>query len=65
MNIIALGLLYNNNKTCKPHMCIRIQYINCRVIYNKNNNNIVSQRISSCFNTLSKLIKQLLYKKCE
>ena len=38
-----------------------IQYINSRVIYIKksNNNNIVPRRISSCFNSLSKLIKQL------
>ena len=57
MNIIALGHLYNNNKTC----VLEFNIIRVRNIYKENNNNNknnVPQRISSCFiNPLNKLIK--------
>ena len=58
MNIIALGNLYNNNKTCVLEFnIIRVK----KYIYkdnNNNNTNNVPQRISSCFiNPLNKLIK--------
>ena len=52
MNIIALGQLYNNNKTCVLECNILIVYTQT----NNNNDNIVPRHMSSYFNSLSKLI---------